>query len=106
APLTLEARDAGVVVSGSEVWSGWAPTSANPWVYAHPWSAGLAANETYVDGGSCPLPGGWPPMAEIAGRLEMVFVDGAAMTQVLSRSQMTTGTFLVDVAGRQVLLWP
>ena len=93
APVTLQASITGAtIVDGADLLTGWAKTSTN--VYTHSWTDTVKG---------CPLPSGWytgmPPVV-IAN--EMLFVNGAMMTQVMSASQLRPGTFYVASSQVQV----
>jgi parallel beta-helix repeat protein len=97
APFILEGASRGsVIVSGSDVWSGWQTIAPN--LYQHPWpySWGLA-----------PYPPGWAGntvLQDIVRRREMIFVNGHPMMQVLQYSALTDYSFYADETGRQVYL--
>jgi hypothetical protein len=101
APLAVEGTADGVVVSGSDVWTGW--TGGRDGIYMHPWSErwGLA-----------PLPDGWEGQAEylernpVIRRREMVFVDGRSLLQVMSADELrsTENSFFVSEDQGQLLL--
>ena len=94
-PITFRATEAGtVVISGSDVWTGWAP-QGNLFVHPWPYRWGLAAIPPY-----------WPPVPDIVRRREMIFVNGALLQQVQSRAAMREGTFYIDEAGHRAYLWP
>jgi hypothetical protein len=99
APLVIQASTTGnTVVSGSNVLTGWQPVSGHAGVYWHSWTYNF---------GVCALPSGWPnTMPTIARRTEMVFVNSAPLTQVLSESQLLPGTFFVDEATNQIMIRP
>ncbi len=95
APVTFQAAANGtVVLSGSDVYTGWM-ASGN--VFTHSWTS---------LGGTCALPNGWPNMWPIARRREMVFVNDTPLTQVISSNEMVEGTFYVNDAGSQISIWP
>ena len=81
APIVFEAVGE-VIVSGSDVWTGWQRVAGdNVWAHAWPYRWGLA-----------PIPSGWEPyvtLADIVRRSEMVFVNGTPLDQALSH----LGTF-------------
>ena len=85
APIVFEAAGE-VIVSGSDVWTGWQSVSGNNvWAHAWPYAWGLA-----------PAPSGWEPyvtLADIVRRREMVFVNGTALDQALSYSELQAGGF-------------
>ena len=103
APITLEAQGE-VVVSGSDVWTGWTPTG----------QAGVVARAWPHRWGVTPLPDGWADwwaanhIDAVVQRREMVFVNGQLLRQVLSADALaaTAGSFFVDEAAGQVYLRP
>lgn len=98
APVTFQASKIdSVIISGSDVWTGWREDSATPGRYAHSWPFAF---------GTCSVPAGWPSLKEIVLRREMVFVNGKLLAQVLSPDQMREGSFYVDNATKTVHIWP
>jgi hypothetical protein len=99
APLVIQASTTGsTVISGSNVLTGWQPVSGHSGTYWHSWTYNF---------GECAIPNGWPTnIPAIARRTEMVFVNSAPLTQVLSESQLRPGTFFVDEATNQILITP
>jgi len=97
-PITFQAATKGtVIVSGATLYTGWAKYSANPSIYTNSW---------LNDWGTCPQITICPFQQEIMMRQEMVVVNGAVLTQVLSLVQMQPGTFYVDEQGAQIYVWP
>ena len=95
ASIIVEAAQPGtVVVSGSDVWSGW---SRQGGMLVHHWPYDWGAAEN-------PWPGQEVP--EIALRREIVFVDRTRMKQVLTAGEMQPGTFRVDEAADKIYLMP
>ncbi len=83
--LTLEARNPGkTIISGSDVWGGWKTQN------------GLLSHEWPYDWGESPKPPGWPELAPIVRRREMVFVNGISLEQSLTLPLAKPGTFAVD----------
>src|ERR1700739_956528 len=79
-PLTIEAAtNSTAIIAASDVLAGW---SADP-----QYSGAYVANWTPTQS-TCALPSGWPVVQEIALHTEMLFVNGAAMTQVLAYSDL------------------
>ena len=87
APVTIEAATAGTVsidgadllTNGDDIGSG---------IYSFAWSDSV---------GGCPLPSGWPTgMPPVVLANEMIFVNSAHLTQVMSSSQLTPGTFYLS----------
>src|SRR5438309_941676 len=67
-------------------------------VYSHPWNQNL---------GTCAVPPGWPStFPVIARRAEMVFINGIALTQVMSSSDLRPGTFFVDDGAGTIFVHP
>lgn len=98
ASITLEASTIGtVVVSGSDLWTGWTSDSDNPEIYSHSWP---------YHWGACSPPPGWPALQEIVLRREMIFVNGVLLAQVLSQAQLREGSFFVDEAAQRAYIWP
>lgn len=97
ATLTVEAAKPGTaIISGSDVLTGW--NAEGNGIYSHTWTPNL---------GTCPVPPAWPSgFADIARRTEMVYVDGTPLTQVMSRSDLKPGTFLVDESANMIYAYP
>jgi len=97
APLTIQSSATGAaVIAGSDVLTGWSSVSGHPNTYYHSWTYNF---------GNCPVPTGWPSnFPTIARRTEMVFVNNVMYTQVMSESQLRTGTFYVDESANQLLV--
>ncbi len=97
APLTVEAATPGTaILAGSDVFTGW--NARGDGVYTHPWTVNL---------GACPVPSGWPTtFGEIARRTEMLYVNGAPLTQVMSQADLKPGTFFASEAGNTVYAYP
>jgi len=94
-PLILQAIPAGnTTVSGSDVWTGWSKQSNGTYTHSWPYSWG-----------SAPVPSGWPALATIVTRREMIFVNGLPLSQVLTKSALVPGTFYV-VDGQSVTVDP
>ena len=83
-PMLFEAQPPGsVVLSGSDVFPDWQAVGAG--LYEAPW---LQDWGLYTDD-----PTGVP---ELSQRREMVFENGTLLTQVLTRAELTNGSFHVD----------
>lgn len=97
APITLQAVQPGTaIVDGADVLTGW--YAINSTQYAHSWKEPSAP---------CQLPSGWPGnLQPIVLRTDMVFVNGAPLTQVLTSAQMRAGTFYVDGEYQRIRIWP
>jgi len=89
APMVFEGTVRGqVILSGSDVWSGWTQTSNNVYQHNWPYAWGIA-----------PYPRGWDgntTLQDIVRRREMVYVNGHNMAQVLQYSDLTDYTFFAD----------
>ena len=97
-PITFEAATKGTVqVSGTDAWTGWQPYSANANIYTHAWPYAW---------GLCPRETSGPTEQAINLRREMIFVNQASLTQVLSLPQLMPGTFFVDESGATVYIYP
>ena len=90
-PITFQAAVNGQVrISGADVWTGWQPYSAIPGVFTHAWP---------YTWGLCPRAGGGSPFEQdVTLRRELIFVNAAMLTQVMSLTQLTRGSFFVDEA--------
>jgi len=96
-PILFEGAMPGeVILSGSDVWSGWLRDGNTP-VYFHDWP---------FNWGVQPVPRAWPSFGALGRRREMVFVNGNYLRQVLTRSEMAAGTFFVDETSGRIYLWP
>lgn len=94
APITFQALTSGTaILDGSDVLTGWRSISGNE--YAHAWRDTL---------GSCYAPVGWTGLQSIVLNNEMVFVNGAPLTQILSASHQRPGTFFVTSG--ELYVWP
>jgi hypothetical protein len=95
-PLILEASSSpgSVVVSGSLVWPGWTPQKDGTYTHSWPYSWGDAAT-----------PAGWPTLAPIVLRREMIFINGQPLRQVLSQSSLTPGSFFA-LDGKTITIYP
>jgi hypothetical protein len=97
-PITFQAATTGtVIVSGATVYSGWGTYSLNNSIYTNSW------NNNW---GECPQLSSCPYQPNIMMRQEVVAVNGATLTQVMSLGQMLQGTFFVDESANQIYVWP
>ena len=98
-PLTIQsAVNGAAIISGSDVVTNWSPESNKPGAYVASWAPATSA---------CALPSGWPTnFNSIALRTEMIFVNGAPLTQVLNWSQMAPGTFYNNPTYSTLHVWP
>jgi Right handed beta helix region len=97
APMIFEATPGGgTIVKGSDVWTGW--RSGGSGVYTHDWpyTWGLSA---YPDGWSCCV-----VLSDLMRRREMIFANGQRLRQVLSKDDLTPGSFYVSEAQRQAFV--
>ncbi len=89
APLVIEGTEKGsVILSGSDVWTGWQHQPANTYTHRWPYAWGMA-----------PYPSGWEGnviLKPIVRRREMVFVNGVRLVQVLSQPELTANSFFVS----------
>lgn len=101
APLVLEGVGADrVVVSGSDVWTGWQQQDDGTWALPWPHRWGLA-----------PIPeGGWAgylernDVTDLIRRREVVWSDGRVLRQVLDPAELVDGSFHVDEAAGRITL--
>ncbi len=100
APISFRATTNGAtIIAGSDVWGGWRKQGATQ-VYTHAWP---------YTWGLAPYPPGWQgnvDLKPIVRRREMIFVNGAALTQVLSSDTLKEGTFVVSEQSSMVSLVP
>jgi hypothetical protein len=97
-PITFEAATNGtVIVSGATLFTAWATYSPNPNIFTNSWTH---------DWGVCPQNPSCNFQQDIMMRREMVVVNGAIATQVMSIAQMQQGTFYVDEQGGQIYVYP
>jgi Right handed beta helix region len=97
-PVTFQASKPGaVVISGSDVWTGWQQETVNPNRYIHEWP---------FRWGNCTAPVGGPSLQDIVLRREMIFVNGRLLNQVLLQTQMEEGSFYIDEADARAYIWP
>jgi hypothetical protein len=90
APLILVATEKGqAIISGADVWRDWQRT-ATPNEYRHDWpfTWGVTARNSAIPADR--------RFDDIGRRREMVFVNGYALQQVLSRAALRDNTFFVD----------
>ena len=96
APIIFEAAGE-VIVSGSDVWTGWRKVAgADVLTHAWPYTWGLA-----------PVPPGWEPhvkLKDIVRRREMVYVNGAPLDQALSHAELQAGRFFADEKARRIYM--
>ncbi len=96
ATLTLQAAVPGTaVITGSDVLTGW---SVSAGIYTRGWTYGVS---------SCAVPSGWPTtFAPIALRTEMIFVNGAPLTQVTAWADLRPGTFFLNTTYAVLHIYP
>ena len=98
-PITFEAAFNGTaIVSGSEAFVGWQVYAGNNNIYTNSWP--------YAWGLCNTLAGGAPAAPDIVLRREMVFVNGMPLTEVLSLTEVTVGTFYVNETSGTIYVWP
>jgi hypothetical protein len=102
APLVIEGAGADqVIVDGADVFSDWEPSGRVDGAFTAPWPHAW---------GLAPVPSGWDHVlakrSDVLRRQEVVWVDGAVMRQVLTRGELTPGTFLVDESTSELTLMP
>lgn len=99
-PITIQAvTPSTVTVSGGIQSTGWVPYAANPAIYSNVWTNTWGLCQT---NGAAQA----PPFPDIVLRRETAFVNGVAMTQMLSLGSLMPGTFFVDEAGGTIYLYP
>jgi Right handed beta helix region len=100
-PITLNGARTGVVMSGSDIWEGWAGGDG---IYRHAWP---------YDWGFAPVPSEWPEYVHaylgansIIRRQEMVFIDGRPLLQVTSLDEMNSleNSFFVSEESDQIVI--
>ncbi len=99
-PMTFQAATNGtVLISGAVQYTGWSAYTGNSSIFTASWP-----NQW----GYCAADGnGAPYEPQIVLRREMVFVNGAQMTQVLSLAEMIyPGSFFVDETHSTIYVWP
>lgn len=100
APIHFQAEENGTaMIAGSDVWTGWQKQGkTNVYTHSWPYKWGLA-----------PYPPGWQGSVDlkpIVRRREMIFINGNALTQVLSNGEVREGTFSVSEQSATVSLIP
>ena len=90
---------------GAETVSGWTP-SGNVWVRSG-WTTFFDSSPTYKQGAPDGTAAGWQwinPERPMAAHPDQIWLDGAALTEVGSRSAVTAGTFYVDRSAGQLVI--
>ena len=97
ANITFQAVTPGTaIVDAADVLTGWAASGGGE--YTHSWKSAAP---------SCPAPSDWPSEARgIVLLTDMVFVNGAPLTQVETAAQMRAGTFFANEQYQQLHIWP
>ncbi len=99
APIRFQAAPGEhVVVTGADVITKWEQPDPTVKVYRTPWPYDFIIHN----------PSRTHPDDEyhiVIGRAEQVFVDGYLLHQVLSRDQMSRGSFFVDLPAKQLYVW-
>lgn len=83
------------VISGSDIFTGWAQDVDGIWSTAWPYDFGLR------------WPTNWPlslPQDEILKRIETFFVDGIRLTQVVAYTDLVDESFFIDEPGDKVFI--
>jgi hypothetical protein len=99
APLTVQAAMAGsAIIAGSDIVSNWSPEPSLAGAYRASWTPVQS---------TCAAPSGWPTnFSSIALRTEMIFVNGAPLTQVTALSHLVPGAFYSDTTAGVLHIWP
>jgi hypothetical protein len=94
-PIVLRGSP-GSIVSGSDVWAGWSQVDGTG-MFAHPWPYAWGPSG-YPEAWASTAAGADLEAHPILRRREMIFADGRALRQELSREVVaaTPGTFFVD----------
>lgn len=97
APTTIEAENTGkAFIDGADILANGRTASSG--VVTYPWTDTVTG---------CSLPSGWyTGMPPVVLANEMVFIDGAPLTQVVSASQLRIGTFFVNQGENEVEIYP
>src|SRR5487761_1085746 len=97
AAITFQATQTGqAIIDGADQLTGWSWSGGG--VYSHYWQDTVQP---------CGEPGGWPwGLPPIVLHREMVFVNGAPMTQVMSWGELRPGTFMVNPQWQSVQVDP
>lgn len=101
-PITFQAATPGTaIISGADISTNWKVYGGNSQIYTNTWP-----NQW----GLCPLDTGSdqaPPEEDIVRRREMVIINGALLTQVMSLSALKQpGAFFVDETRAKIYVWP
>lgn len=87
-----------VVVTGADEITTWEQADSENHIYRTPWPYDFITWEkTHTHPGD--------EYHLVIGRVEQVFVDGYLLHQVLSRDEMSRGTFYVDLDAKQLYVW-
>jgi hypothetical protein len=100
--ITIQAASSGpVIVSGSDVWTGW-KRHGGPDLYSRPWpyAWGVGANPWTKEFPEEPLIAIGPRGL----RREMVIVDGRLLEQVLSSKKLGAGKFHIDESQKTIVI--
>lgn len=93
----FEAKEPGtVIVSGSDIWTGWSSQGNNTYTRDWPHNWGLS-----------PVPnwgGDAPNVPDVLRRREIVFVNGKLLRQVTSSSQLSGDTYYVDEGSNRITI--
>lgn len=97
-PVTIQAVTNGtVILSGGALQTGWTSYGPNPSIYTSNWKYSYSL---------CSQISGCPNQQDIALHRELIAVNGAVLTQVLSLAAMQAGSFYVDATAKLVYVWP
>ena len=97
APMIFEAMPGGgTVVKGSDVWTGWQASSSGVYTHDWPYTWGLSP---YPDGWSCCV-----VLSDLMRRREMIFANSQRLRQVLSKEDLTPGSFYVSEAQHRAFI--
>ena len=86
-----------VIISGSDVWTGWIDDGAGNWYKTWPFNWGLSPEQNSGDSYTEP---------EKGRRSEMVFVNGTLQRRVTGIQDMADGTYYVDETADRIYIRP
>lgn len=89
-----------VIVTGVDIVSNWTLHGGN--IYYTPWTNDWGVWDGYEEGA---VEGDAKYISELGCRLEMIFVNDARLTQVLTFGDMEAGTYFVDEANNKFYAW-
>lgn len=94
-----------VWLDGAKAVTGWT-ASGSVWVKSN-WTTFFDASPTYTKGAPDGTQPGWQwlnPARPMAAHPDQLWIDGAALTQVGTRSAVKAGTFFVDRSAKQLVI--